>query len=270
MCRLIGFAAPSPTTLLELLGPDQIARFGDMSCLHRDGWGTAWLDGLAADGASVRAHRAANRGSEDADFARALEAASALARLTHLRWATDGLVVAEANTHPFLRDGIALAHNGSIHPAAAIEEMLSAESRASLRGTTDSERYLALVLQEARQGPDLPSAVCRAVVALRQRFPEASLNALVLGPDHLVAVHASALTLAPLADLQTWLGQQGHMPDDHLDNYFLMRSRRGDDGSVIFSSTGLLAEGWEPLAPESVTVVELASLRSTVLELLTT
>jgi hypothetical protein len=48
-----------------------------------------------------------------------------------------------------------------------------------------------------------------------------------------------------------------------------MRWRRGPDGAVYFSSTGLLADGWRPLAPESVTVVELATLDVTVHELAT-
>ena len=48
MCRLIGFASPVPTTLTEQIGKDEVARFGDMSALHADGWGTAWLRPEAA------------------------------------------------------------------------------------------------------------------------------------------------------------------------------------------------------------------------------
>jgi hypothetical protein len=48
MCRLIGFASPVPTTLTEQIGKDEVARFGDMSALHADGWGPAWLQPEAA------------------------------------------------------------------------------------------------------------------------------------------------------------------------------------------------------------------------------
>jgi hypothetical protein len=39
-----------------------------------------------------------------------------------------------------------------------------------------------------------------------------------------------------------------------------MRQRRLDDGTIIFASSGLDIVGWEPLSPESVTRVDLATL----------
>ena len=100
-----------------------------------------------------------------------------------------------------------------------LDSLLSPAARASLHGTTDSERYLALIRQELHTGPDLPTAVGRAISTLRGSFPHASLNALILTENTFIAVHASATSAAPVEDmlvsgigheaLSTWLGLSG-------------------------------------------------------------
>ena len=46
------------------------------------------------------------------------------------------------NSHPFLADRIAMAHNGSIKPIGPLDELLDPEIAATIcSGTTDSERY---------------------------------------------------------------------------------------------------------------------------------
>ena len=115
MCRLIGFASPVPTTLTEQIGKDEVARFGDMSALHADGWGTAWLRPEAAhpQRLQLEGYRSIERAPRDPRFAELAERTPTVAQLVHLRWATEGLAVSLANTHPFSQDGITLAHNGS-------------------------------------------------------------------------------------------------------------------------------------------------------------
>jgi predicted glutamine amidotransferase len=259
MCRLIGFAAPRAATLTELVGTEQVARFRDMSRVHRDGWGTAWLDHARPD-PSLRAYRATGL-PDDAEFATLVEAPASVARLVHLRWATEGLEISERNTHPFVADGIALAHNGSISPRTAFDELLKPELQDSLVGTTDSERYLALVRQELDAVGDVSQAVARAVATLRHEFPLASLNALILGQGVLVAVHASLDSDAPLDEMRARGIRDEDLPLGHVDDYFRMYWRRGPRGSILFSSSGLVNDGWEPLPPESVTTVELATMR---------
>ena len=254
MCRLIGFAAPRPATLTELVGTEQVARFRDMGRVHRDGWGTAWLDH------GLRTYRATGL-PDDAEFSALAEAPPSGARLVHLRWATEGLEVSERNTHPFVADGLALAHNGSISPRSGLDELLKPELQDSLVGTTDSERYLALVRQELAVGGDLSQAVARAVATLRHEFPLASLNALVLGQGVLIAVHASLDSDAPLDEMRARGIRDEDLPLGHVDDYFRMFWRRGPQGSVLFSSSGLVNDGWESLPPESVTTVELATMR---------
>jgi predicted glutamine amidotransferase len=270
MCRLIGFASPVPTTLAAHLGDDQVAQFTDMSCVHADGWGTAWLAPNPQMGSahSPTSYRSTLRGPDDRAFGHAFNAEPSNARLVHLRWATKGLAVTQANTHPFVADGIALAHNGAITPRSELDALLSPQLRQTLHGSTDSERYLGVIRQELPSSPDLGTAVARAVLTLRRQFPHASLNALVLTKATFIAVHASATSVAPpLRELLARGTDHADLPLGHLDSYFLMRWRRATDGSLLFSSTGLHEQGWEPLPPESVTVVDLATMHTTVHEL---
>lgn len=270
MCRLIGFASPVPTTLTEQIGKDEVARFGDMSALHADGWGTAWLQPEVAhpQRLQLEEYRSIERAPRDLRFAELTERTATVAQLMHLRWATEGLAVSFANTHPFSQDGITLAHNGSISPRPMLDSLLSPEARASLHGTTDSERYLALIRQELRTGLELlPTAVGRAVFTLRESFPHASLNALILSENTFIAVHASAASAAPVEDmLVSGIGHED-LPLDHIDRYFLMRWRSGVDGAVVFSSSGLIEDGWAELPDESITIVDLADMEVSVREL---
>ena len=92
VCRLIGFASPVPTTLTEQIGKDEVARFGDMSALHADGWGTAWLRPEAAhpQRLQLQGYRGVERAPRDPRFAELADRTPTVAQLVHLRWATGG------------------------------------------------------------------------------------------------------------------------------------------------------------------------------------
>ena len=263
MCRLLGYVAPGPTTAQALLGADQVDRFARLSAVHEDGWGTSWL---AGDGGAAQRYRSATSALLDPEaYAAHTGDVAATARIVHLRWATAGYEVDPRNSHPFVRGEVSFAHNGAISPAEGIDELLTDESRRSLDGTTDSERYFALVVQELRAGPgDLAGAVHRAVGALRRVFPTASLNALVLGPAELVAVHANTGARGPVDSLRA-MGDAA--PPDHVDQYYRMHWRRLAGGAVVVASTGLDRSGWTPLAAETVTRVDLATRAVTTREL---
>ena len=78
---------------------------------------------------------------------------------------------------------------------------------------------------------DLPTAVARAMSTLRGRFPHASLNALILTEHTFIAVHASATSAAAVEDMLVSGIEHEDLPLDHIDRYFLMRWRRGIDGT---------------------------------------
>jgi hypothetical protein len=111
--------------------------------------------------------------------------------------ATQGSAVEARNTHPFLADGIAFAHNGAILPRKQLRMLLSPAYTGQLEGTTDSELFLALIRQRAHELDDTFGGVCSAVATLRREFPDASLNALLLTTEQMVAVHSSEHATVP-------------------------------------------------------------------------
>lgn len=256
MCRLLGAASPAPVTVETVLGSGQRAVFADMARLHGDGWGTACLD----DEGRVRGDRRPTSGVGDTALQTVLTHEPSTARIVHLRLATMGLARTPANTHPFLADGMAFAHNGSLEPAGPVERLVGREQLASLRGTTDSERYFAAIRTLVARGASVFEALVSTVSSLRATYPERSLNALLLTPTELFAVHASEGVPIPHGAFAASGIPADRLPRHHVDAYYLMRTRRGPDGSIVFASSGLDIAGWDAVPPETVTRVDLATL----------
>jgi predicted glutamine amidotransferase len=250
MCRLLGFVARSPTAVRDVLGAGQFDRFTDLTRLHGDGWGMAW-DG----GQGIVRSIAPTAALSDPTYDRLSRRALGTVGLVHLRWATDGLAVATENTHPFVAGGMAFAHNGSIAPIPALEEMLSADRRRALRGTTDSERYFQLVRQHIDQTANVVDGVRSAVRDLVTRFPAVSMNAMLLTGDQLIVIHASSTATPPLDDLDELYPGLVDAPPDHATAYFQLRYR-ADDQAVVVSSTGMATPGWTDLPPSSLLVID--------------
>lgn len=262
MCRLLGYAAPRATTAAAVLGEADAREWQRMGRLHADGWGTAWVD----DAGDVRRHRDPSDGSDSADLAGAIADDSAVARIAHLRLATEGMGNVLRNTHPFVADGIAFAHNGSIHPVQELRAMVRPEEVERLGGTTDSAIVAALVLREVARGVPLLEATTSTVARLRERFPTSAINLLVLSADELVAVHANEGAPVPL-DLFEASGLGPDLPLDHVDHYYQLSWRREADGAVAFTSSGLPSEGWHRMAQHTAAHVDLRSLELSVVDL---
>jgi gamma-glutamyl hercynylcysteine S-oxide hydrolase len=256
VCRLLGSVSPAPATIEAVLGAGQRQVFTDMAQLHRDGWGTAWRDQAGA----LHRHVRSTPATGDARLQRTLTDEASTARIVHLRLATMGLACSTENTHPFLADGMAFAHNGSLEPTGPIQRLIGAEQLASLEGSTDSERYLAAVRTQVARGATVFEALLDTVATLRLAYPNRSLNALLLTGTDLFAVHASENVPIPHSVFAASGIALEHLPRHHVDAYYLMRTRRGEDGSVLFASSGLDITGWDPLPAETVTRVDLATL----------
>lgn len=256
MCRLLGSVSPVPASVETMLGTGQRQVFTDMARLHRDGWGTAWR----GDDGRIRRHVRPYSGIADPELGDTLAAEPSTARIVHLRLATQGLACTRANTHPFLADGMAFAHNGSLEPIEPIERLVGSEQLAGLEGTTDSERYFAAVRTLVSRGASVFEALVDTVAALRIAYPARSLNALLLTESELLAVHASENVPIPLGVFAASGIPAERLPRHHVDAYYLMRTRRGEDGSILFASSGLDIAGWDPLPAETVTRVDLTTL----------
>lgn len=265
VCRLLGFAAPSPRSLVEALGSAQVAAFRSMARLHDDGWGAAWLDDDA-----LRTRRSPRGGYGDPALEELTDGLRARAGLLHLRLASSGMPVQPENTHPFVGrveglGDVALAHNGAVKPAVRLEELLQPASRAALVGATDSERYAALVRERAAATGDLAQGAAAAAAQLAPLFPSSSLNAVLVSPRELVVVHVSAGARIPHEDFDASGLAEEELPIGHRTGYYQLWRRRAEDGAVVVSSSGLRVDGWEPLPADVVLRVDLRTLEEQLL-----
>ena len=251
MCRLFAFVAPTPATAREELGPDGLGSMLSLARLHTDGWGWA---GVAEPGGAPTVRKSARSAVTDVGFDRALRT-PARAAMVHLRWATAGLPVADDNAHPFCADGVSFAHNGSVKPLDRLRGMLSDDGRVQLIGDTDSEMYFMLIREAMSAGVGAREATVQVVTRLREEFPLASLNALLLTADELIVVHASASSILTEDDLDRLAPLAGALPSEHNEDYFALRWRRSADGTVAVGSTGVDGEGWHALPAESVSAI---------------
>jgi len=151
---------------------------------HADGWGIA-----AHGGEGWQVERRASAAHDGHHFCAAAERVAATTVLAHVRRATVG-PVGLANTHPFVHDRFALVHNGTVPYFADIRgrllDAMTPEHRAAIRGGTDSEHLLHLILSiHARTGGSLFASLVaglRRVVALCREIgqePHLGLNVLL-------------------------------------------------------------------------------------------
>lgn len=172
MCRLLAYAAPRDTTVTKVIGDMNSDAFQRMTSVHNDGWGTAWLAaGFSETEREIESLRISTPGQNDPLLSTLLADAPSNARIVHLRLATDDFKRTKVNTHPFVADGLAFAHNGSIVPTWRFDDLLRPDIRATVAGDTDSELYFGLVRQNVRDELSLEDAAAAAVRVLRAEFP---------------------------------------------------------------------------------------------------
>lgn len=169
MCRMLGAAGPlGEAAALVASFREQAAKgrtLPDHARGHRDGWGIARA---AGDGVLRYAGRSTLDATEDPEYpeaaARVAEAGRGVA-LVHVRAASAGAVTVE-NAHPFIEEGLAFCHNGTIHGLGAKDE-------------SDSRAYFARIVDECyRAKPrDAFLAVARELAKEPARF--SSLTALL-------------------------------------------------------------------------------------------
>lgn len=269
MCRLLAYAGDGPVAVADVLGAGAYASFRQLSRLHRDGWGMAWLEGDERAGAppdrscpqregKMAAWRSLVPAEKDPDFDDLGRAALGSAGLVHLRWATLGLDVSVSNTHPFLADGWAFIHQGSIPHPERVEALLAPAWSGRLRGETDSERYFLYVLQCAAETGGLVAGARRAVGDILRLSGPTSLNAMFLSGSELVVIHGTAGLRAPVEDMMDVVGGVGEIPAEHVSNYFTLRYRLGSHSVAVVSSGLGAGQGWTDLPDECVAHIDLS------------
>jgi predicted glutamine amidotransferase len=246
MCRLFGLTAGTErvhATFWLLDAPDSLQA---QSHRNADGSGIGFFDeagGPVIDKQPEPAYR-------DQEFTHEARQAESSVFIAHVRWAsTGGRTV--LNTHPFGMDGRLMAHNGGFGELPRLDAQLG-RYRDLVLGDTDSERYFALITQQADEhGGDVGAGIVAAASWIADRLPVSSLNAIVTAPGELWALrypgqHALHILERPAG--------QGDTPSPGMH----VRSSTSsihvpeleDVASVVVASEQLDGEsGWRMLAP---------------------
>lgn len=184
MCRMLAFASDTPVGLSGCLA--HLARFSLHGNLvegwerrpggnHPDGWGIAYRQGQET--VLVRS------GLTAASDPRIRKLSASTNRfLGHVRYASDTATVNERNAHPFLVDGIALAHNGTFRGTIGEE--------AGARKVSDTLIFLERLARiwTERTLPALREALTRLLSDTGLVGEYSAANLLILSGDSLFAL----------------------------------------------------------------------------------
>src|SRR5512142_1992912 len=183
MCRLFGLhagASDVDATFWLLDAPSSLAY---QSHANPDGFGLA---AFCTDGKLSLVRRPV-RAAGDEDFGHHARETHAATFLAHVRYADTG-EISEANTHPFVLDGRAFAHNGVAGELEELDRRLG-EDRRNVAGETDSERVFALISRAIRgRGGDIRAGIVAATTELAEQIALYSINFLLVTPDELWAL----------------------------------------------------------------------------------
>ena len=187
MCRLFGLTAgttPVRATFWLLDAPDSLEA---QSHRNVDGSGIGFFD---VKGAPVL-DKQPEPAFADEEFSHEARQVLSVTFVAHVRYATAGGQDIR-NTHPFAMHGRIMAHNGGIGELARLDERLGSYADLVL-GDTDSERYFALITQqaEARDG-DVGAGITAAARWIGANLPVSSLNAVVATAGELWALRYPA------------------------------------------------------------------------------
>jgi predicted glutamine amidotransferase len=250
MCRLLCWATTRAQSLTEILGEPRLGEFTSLSQIHKDGWGVA---GVTQPSSTVRVERSTLPAFSD-ELLNEFATVRFCGCVVHFRQASPGLRVEMDNTHPFVHDSFAFAHNGSILPHDGLDDVLTPRWRDRLTGTTDSERYFLAVMAEVDDGADIAEAIDTVVTRITRDYEASSLNAMFITPQTLYVVNSHDPAKGPGPEME---------PDGA--PYYQLRLRQTSD-AVVVASSGFPQtddEGWETLPNHTLLTIDLASVTTT-------
>lgn len=151
---------------------------------HRnpDGTGIGWFGADCAP----RIKKQPKSAFDDPQFRQEATSVRAKTLVTHVRAATAGQDTL-VNTHPFLIDGLIVAHNGGFGDLPAVDRELGPYLQ-KVQGDTDSERYAALIAKFAHEHGDVGLGIVAAANWLANTVPMYSLNCVVATAGNLWAL----------------------------------------------------------------------------------
>ena len=185
MCRLFSWVSDSPISTAQALGTD-LPLLTDLSSIHKDGWGGAFLD----SNGSITLEKDTAPANESDLYKKVIDEYLTSCGMVHLRWATGNYQVCVENTHPFVNQSMAFEHNGGFENATELEPLIDKDLLSSKQGETDSEWYF-LYLQTLIGSEGSVEAAYRKLIPVMQELcPYSSLNSMIVTPDYLYVVSA--------------------------------------------------------------------------------
>jgi glutamine amidotransferase len=247
MCRLFGLHAgdePVQATFWLLDAPGSLLVQSER---NPDGFGLATFEPDGTVGVEKRPVRAAG----DELFLRQAREECSRIYLAHVRYADTG-APSPANTHPFVQDGRAFAHNGVVGELDRIERELG-DARALVAGDTDSERLFAAISKAIREHDgDVWEGIVAATCRLAASVELYSLNFLLATADELWALRYPEHNELFLLDRAPGGPRGGHQLDETSAYGTLrLRSPEGADRHVVVVASERMDEdpGWTEIRP---------------------
>jgi predicted glutamine amidotransferase len=235
MCRLLGYSATTPTTFNEVVG-ENFKQFVKLADDHCDGWGIATLDNHTTD-----LYKEPIAATKSSNFNQQLNNHRSKSALLHLRWATEGMAVNQANTHPFTYQGISFIHNGSITPPTSLDHLIDKKYLSLATGNTDSERYFLYLLTQIEKHGFL-DGVKAGLSYIKNNCTYSSINMMIQNDQFFIAA---------------CIYNQEKIPDRFKDqsDYYHLRYKTVDN-QVVVASSGWDQAGWSEIPNGSVLVVQ--------------
>jgi len=181
--------------------------------------------------------------------------------VVHERWASPGIALSLDNQQPFTSGALAFGHNGTIGNEAGNIVGRPPEYRRSLGlensvTRSDSQLYAQVFFHHLAQtgfdetgpGPSVDQvhrALTATLAALRQDYPDASFNNVILTPDFTFATRAHAEVPRHGELLRRGYEKAGW--SHRLADYYELRytTLRGEGVTSVVSSSGYeAADGW--------------------------
>ena len=247
VCRLFGLTAGRErvsATFWLLDAPDSLEV---QSHRNADGSGIGFFD-LAGAPVLDKQPEPAFR---DEEFTREARQAESVTFVAHVRLATAGGRTVR-DTHPFAMRGRIMAHNGGFGEVERLDAHLG-DYGSLVLGDTDSERYFALIIQQAdTHDGDVGAGLVAAARWIAANLPVSSLNVVIAAPGHLWALRYPGQHALHILQRQAGPGQRSAPAGLHVRSATSSIHVPALDlaSSVVVASEQLDGEsGWRMLAP---------------------
>ncbi len=156
MCGIVGYVGEQDAAGILVEG---------LRKLEYRGYDSAGVAVLGAQGLQIARAKGKLKNLENR---LAIEPVEGSTGIGHTRWATHGKP-SDENAHPHRFEGVAVVHNGIIENHLALREELRQQGH-TFTSETDTEIFAHLIARELRAAGDLPTAVRKALAAVRGAF----------------------------------------------------------------------------------------------------